>query len=285
MRNFYPLYVGGEPESTPLDIMVLDVYSGQVAAKVARADADITERAIIAACAAASVMAALPRFRRQEILRYCVREFQVRAEELAQILCVEAGKPLRDARVEVDRLIETFAHAADCCIESGGEMLSLDVTPRGLGYRGMVKRVPVGPVLLIAPFNFPLNLVAHKVAPAIAAGCPFILKPASLTPISALVMAEILAGSGLPLGAFSVLPCDRDVAENLVTDQRLRLLSFTGSAAVGWAIKARAGKKKVILELGGNAACIVSASADLIQVVPRLLQGVYAQAGQSCISV
>ncbi len=286
MRDYYPLYVGGLPESTALArAVVRDVYSGQPATQVARADAEVVERAIMAACAAAPAMAALSRFRRQEILRHCAQAFQARSEELIQTLCVEVGKPLRDARIEVERLIDTFLHAADCCIEAVGEVLSLDVMPRALGYRGMVKRVPVGPVLLIAPFNFPLNLVAHKVAPAIAAGCPFILKPASLTPVSALLMAEILADAGLPPGAFSVLPCDREVAESLVTDQRLRLLSFTGSAEVGWAIKARAGKKKVILELGGNAACIVAASAELAQVVPRLLQGIFAQAGQSCISV
>jgi len=164
-------------------------------------------------------------------------------------------------------------------------VLPLDVTPRADAYTGMWKRVPVGACSFITPFNFPLNLVAHKVAPAIAAGCPFVLKPASATPLGALMIGEVLAEAGLPEGAFSILPAHRDGADLFTTDPRLALLSFTGSAEVGWDLKARAGKKKVVLELGGNAACIVDEGTDLDDAVARLIFGAFYQSGQSCISV
>ena len=164
-------------------------------------------------------------------------------------------------------------------------MLPLDISPRAKGYSGMWKRVPIGPCSFISPFNFPLNLAAHKIAPAIAAGCPFVLKPASLTPIGALIIGEVLAETGLPAGAFSILPAQRDGADLFTTDERLKLLSFTGSPAVGWDLKARAGKKKVVLELGGNAAVIVDADADLDDAVERIVFGAFYQSGQSCIGV
>ena len=166
-----------------------------------------------------------------------------------------------------------------------GEVMNLEISPRARGYQGMWKRVPVGPCSFISPFNFPLNLAAHKVAPAIAAGCPFVMKPASRTPIGALIIGEVLAETDLPTGAFSILPCHRDGADLFTTDERLKLLSFTGSPSVGWALKAKAGKKKVVLELGGNAACIVDADADIDDVVNRLVVGAFYQSGQSCIGV
>jgi len=166
-----------------------------------------------------------------------------------------------------------------------GETLPLDISPRAKGYRGMTQRVPIGPCAFISPFNFPLNLAAHKVAPAIAAGCPFVLKPASMTPIGALVIGEILAETDLPKGAFSILPCRRDSADMLTEDDRLKLLSFTGSPEVGWALKARAGKKPVVLELGGNAACVVDNDWDLDDAVARVIIGAFYQSGQSCIGV
>ncbi|MBL8975032.1 MAG: aldehyde dehydrogenase family protein, partial [Myxococcales bacterium] len=195
------------------------------------------------------------------------------------------GKPIKDSRGEVVRLIDTFRVAAEESTRIVGEVLPLDISPRAAGYRGQWKRVPIGPVSLISPFNFPLNLAAHKVAPAIAAGCPFVLKPASLTPVGALLIGEVLAETELPKGSWSILPCPREGAEQLTTDERFKLLSFTGSGEVGWALKAKAGKKKVVLELGGNAACIVDAGADLDVVVPRLVFGAFYQSGQSCISV
>ena len=205
--------------------------------------------------------------------------------KLAQALCVEAGKPVKDARGEVSRLIDTFRIAAEESVRMNGEVQELEIAPRARGYRGMWKRVPVGPCSFISPFNFPLNLAAHKVAPALAVGCPFVLKPASRTPIGALIIAEVLAETDLPAGAFSVLPCSRDGADLFTTDDRLKLLSFTGSPGVGWDLKARAGKKKVVLELGGNAACIVDRDTDLDDAVERLIIGAFYQSGQSCIGV
>jgi len=224
-------------------------------------------------------------YERQRVLQHCVRRFQERADELARALCIEAGKPIRDSRGEVSRLIDTFRVAAEESVRIGGEVMALDITPRARGYRGMWQRVPIGPCSFIAPFNFPLNLAAHKVAPALAVGCPFVLKPASLTPVGALLIGEVLAETDLPEGAFSILPCPRSGAELFTTDERLKLLSFTGSAAVGWDLKARAGKKKVVLELGGNAAAVVDCDWDLDDAVQRLVIGAFYQSGQSCISV
>ena len=231
-------------------------------------------------------MAAFPPDARRDVLEHCARRFGERAEELAMALCIEAGKPISDARGEVTRLIDTFRIAAGEATRIGGEVVELQISERSRGYRGMVKRVPIGACSFITPFNFPLNLVAHKVAPAIAAGCPFVLKPAAKTPVGALIIAEVLAETDLPKGAFSVLPCSNDDAALLVEDERIALLSFTGGL-VGWDLKARAGKKKVTLELGGNAACIIDADpgADLDHVVKRLVSGACYQSGQSCISV
>ena len=285
LRPKYPYYLGGVAEQPNADLVVHDKYSGAEATRVALADARAIDRAIGMAAAAAPAMAALPAHARAAALHHCVRRFGERQEELALALCIEAGKPIRDSRGEVTRLIDTFRVAAEEATRIVGEVLPLDISPRSAGYRGQWKRVPIGPVSLISPFNFPLNLAAHKVAPAIAAGCPFVLKPASLTPVGALLIGEVLAEAGLPAGAWSILPCSREGAEQLTTDARLKLLSFTGSGEVGWALKAKAGKKKVVLELGGNAACIVDEGADLATVVPRLTFGAFYQSGQSCISV
>ncbi len=285
LRPKYPYYLGGVAEQPNADLVVHDKYSGAEATRVALADARAIDRAIGMAAAAAPAMAALPAHARAAALHHCVRRFGERQEELALALCIEAGKPIRDSRGEVTRLIDTFRVAAEEATRIVGEVLPLDISPRANGYRGQWKRVPIGPVSLISPFNFPLNLAAHKVAPAIAAGCPFVLKPASLTPVGALLIGEVLAEAGLPAGSWSILPCPRDGAEQLTTDERFKLLSFTGSGEVGWALKAKAGKKKVVLELGGNAACIVDEGADLATVVPRLTFGAFYQSGQSCISV
>jgi acyl-CoA reductase-like NAD-dependent aldehyde dehydrogenase len=219
------------------------------------------------------------------VLQHCVRRFEERREELAEALCIEAGKPIRDSRGEVTRLVDTFRVAAEESVRILGEVMPLDISERARDYTGMWKRVPIGACSFISPFNFPLNLAAHKVAPAIAAGCPFVLKPASLTPVGALIIGEVLAETDLPYGAFSILPARRDGADLFTTDPRLRLLSFTGSPAVGWDLKARAGKKKVVLELGGNAAVIVDVDADLVDAVQRIVFGAFYQSGQSCIGV
>lgn len=285
MRSEFPLYVANRPEIPNADLSVHDKFTGELVARVPLADGAMLERAIAAAAQAAAPLRGMRPYERQAILHHCVRRFQERAEELAQVLCREAGKPIRDSRGEVTRLIDTFRAAAEESVRIGGEVLNLEVTPRARGYRGMTRRVPIGPCSFIAPFNFPLNLAAHKIAPALAVGCPFVLKPASYTPISALLIGEILAETELPPGAFSILPCRRDAADPLATDERIKLLSFTGSPTVGWALKHQAGKKRVVLELGGNAACVVDESADLQEAVPRMLLGAFYQSGQSCISV
>lgn len=200
---------------------------------MALADAAVIDHAIAAAVQAQEAMARMPAYERQQILDHCVRRFRERADELAESLCIEAGKPIKDARGEVTRLIDTFRIASEEATRLGGETIPLDISPRAKGYRGMSKRVPVGVCSFISPFNFPLNLAAHKVASAIAAGCPFILKPASLTPLGALIMGEILAETSLPKGAFSVLPCSRDGADLFTTDDRLEVAELHRLAGSG----------------------------------------------------
>lgn len=285
MKDKWPYFVANRPESPNADLEVTDKYTGEAATRVAMADAATIDRAIAAAVVAAEPMRKMPPYERQAVLNHCVHRFEERADELAMSLCIEAGKPIKDARGEVSRLVDTFRIAAEESVRMTGEVMNLEISPRARGYRGMFKRVPIGPCSFISPFNFPLNLAAHKVAPALAVGCPFVLKPASRTPIGALVIGEVLAETDLPAGAFSILPCHRDGADLFTTDDRLKLLSFTGSPAVGWQLKANAGKKKVILELGGNAACVVDADADLNDVVARLVIGAFYQSGQSCIGV
>lgn len=285
LKPIYPLYLAGRPTSCASELVVLNKYTGAAASRVARADAAMFDVAIAAATAAFEQTRKLPNFKRSEILHHVARRAAERMEELAQVLCIEAGKPIRDARGEVARTIDTFRTAAEECPRLTGQTLPLDISPRAQGYEGFTKRFPVGPCGFITPFNFPLNLVAHKVAPAIAVGCPFVLKPASATPIGALILAEILAETEWPAAAFSVLPAAPQAAEPLITDERIKLISFTGSPQVGWAIKARAGKKKVALELGGNAACIIDEGVDPMRIVDRLIFGAFYQSGQSCISV
>jgi len=285
LAETYPLYVANRPESPNADLPVTDKYSGEVVTRVALADEATIDRAIGAAADAAEPMRKLGAWERQAVLMHCVVRFSERFDELAMALCYEAGKPIRDSRGEVTRLIDTFRVAAEESVRMTGEVLPLDISARASGYTGMWKRVPIGPVSLIAPFNFPLNLVAHKVAPALAVGCPFVVKPSSRTPVGALIIGEILAETDLPEGAFSVLPCTRDGARLFTEDDRLKLLSFTGSPAAGWALKARAGKKKVQLELGGNAACVVDADTDIEDAVTRICFGAFYQSGQSCIGV
>jgi glyceraldehyde-3-phosphate dehydrogenase (NADP+) len=208
-----------------------------------------------------------------------------RKEEFSRTLCQETGKPIKAARTEVERAIFTFTVAAEESTRIYGEYLPLDWQEYTAGRWGIVKRFPVGPIAGITPFNFPLNRVAHKVAPAIAAGCPMILKPAPQTPLSSLLMAEVVQQAGWPDGALNVLPLSNDDASLLVTDDRIKLISFTGSAAVGWQIKKNSGKKKVILELGGNAGVIIHNDADIEYAAERCVAGGFGYAGQTCISV
>jgi acyl-CoA reductase-like NAD-dependent aldehyde dehydrogenase len=286
LAKTYPYYLANRAQQPNTDLAVLNKFNGKVATRVAVPDAKVVERAIAAAVKATAPMRNFKPWARQAVLQHCASRFAERRDELAEALCVEAGKPIKDAAGEVTRLIETFQIAAEEAVRINGQTLNLELASRLDGYHGYTKRVPVGPVSFITPFNFPLNLVAHKVAPAIAAGCPFVLKPSEKTPIGALIIGEVLAETDLPKGAFSILTVDGEHAAPLVEDERFKLLSFTGGQ-IGWALKARAGRKKVVLELGGNAACIIDADQGphLKHVVERLVFGAFYQSGQSCIGV
>ena len=285
LKDVYPLYLNNEAAQPNTDLEVTDKYTNEVAFRTALATPDVIEEAIAGAVAATEPMAAMASYERQNVLQHCVNRFKERFDELAYSLCVEAGKPIKDAEGETTRLIDTFRIAAEESVRNYGEVQPLDISARAKGYMGMWKRVPIGPCSFISPFNFPLNLAAHKIAPAIAVGCPFVMKPASKTPLGAIIMGEILAETDLPKGAFSILPASRDGADLFTVDERLKLLSFTGSPGVGWDLKAKAGKKKVVLELGGNAAVIIDHDADLDDALERVVFGAFYQSGQSCIGV
>jgi acyl-CoA reductase-like NAD-dependent aldehyde dehydrogenase len=286
LKDVYPLYLNNKAVQPNTDLEVTDKFTGEVAFRTALATPDVIDEAIAGAVRAAEPMAALASYEKRDVLDHCVRRFQERYDELAYALCIEAGKPIADAEGEVGRLIDTFRIAAEEATRNYGEVQPLDVSPRAKGYMGIWKRVPIGPCSFISPFNFPLNLAAHKIAPAIAMGCPFVMKPASMTPLGAIIMGEVLAECDvLPEGAFSILPAARAGSDLFTTDDRLKLLSFTGSPGVGWDLKAKAGKKKVVLELGGNAAVVVDKDADLDHALARIIFGGYYQSGQSCIHV
>ena len=285
LEKSYPYYLANEAVFANQDLAITNKYTNEIATYTALADAKVIDQAIAAAAASQPLLNKMAPYERQNILNHCVKRFEERFDELAHALCIEAGKPIKDSRGEVTRLIDTFRIAAEESVRMHGEVINLEITPRAKGYTGMYKRVPIGPCSFISPFNFPLNLAAHKVAPAIATGCAFVLKPASRTPLGALIIGEVLAETDLPKGAFSILPCSRDGADLFTTDERFKLLSFTGSPQVGWELKAKAGKKPVILELGGNAACVVDADSDLDDAIERIVFGAYYQSGQSCISV
>ncbi|MCI0528916.1 MAG: aldehyde dehydrogenase family protein, partial [Nitrospira sp.] len=231
----------------------------------------------------------LPRYRRAEILSSIAAQIRQRKDEITQLIVSEAGKPWQYAAGEVDRAISTFAIASEETKRLSGEAIPMDWTPAGEGYFAISKCFPVGPIAAISPFNFPINLVAHKVAPCLAAGCTMILKPPPQAPLTSLLLGEIiesaLSSAKAPAGMVNILPCPVDVAEVMVTDERIKMLSFTGSAKVGWYLKSRAGKKRVLLELGGNAGAIVHDDADLDWAAQRLAVGAFAYAGQVCISV
>ena len=280
-----PFFLASAARSSSEHLSVEDKFTGEVFDRVALASPETVREAIGFASASRGAMRSLAGHERAAILERLGEGIRARRSELVSTLVREAGKPVRFATGEVDRAFETIRISARVAMEAPGGLLPLSSSPDNEGYRGSHMRVPVGVCGFITPFNFPLNLVAHKVAPAIAAGCPFVLKPASSTPISALILAEVLAGCGLPEGAFSVLPARGADAEALATDDRVAKLSFTGSDEVGWMLRRRAGKKRVTLELGGNAAAIVDETADLLDAARRVAFGGYYQAGQSCISV
>ncbi len=270
---------------TPEKLAVLNPWFGATVGEVSLAGDQEWEAAITAAQKAAVAFKSFSSLERKQMLEKMAAGVENRQEELARMIVAEGGKPVTYARVEMARGAFTFSLAAEEAARIGGEVLPLDLNAATRGRWGLTRRFPIGPVLAISPFNFPFNLVAHKVGPALAAGNPIIVKPASATPITALLMAEIYEQAGLPPGGLQVLPSSSRVAEKYVADNRLKALSFTGSAAVGWHLKSIAGRKKVILELGGNAACIVDADADLELAAQRAAIGAFCQAGQVCIAV
>ena len=267
------------------ELEVRNPYDASVVGRVPVAGADEFERAADGAVAGAARMARLPAHERAALLMRVSAAIMAGREEIALTLAAEAGKPLKDARVETDRAAMTFHVAAEEARRLGGELIPMDLAPHGEGRIGLVRRVPIGPIAAISPFNFPLNLSAHKLAPALAAGNSIVLKPATKTPLSAITLGRLLNEAGAPEGAVNVLAMSREVGDRLVTDPRFKLLTFTGSSPVGWAMKARAGRKKVILELGGNAGVIVNSDADVMYAAKRVAAGGFAYAGQSCISV
>src|ERR1700686_5118699 len=281
----YGFYIDGKWLEEGDIVEVRAPYDGAVIAQVYQGRREHAEAAIAAAVKAFGTTRRLPAFERQRVLRQIATGIHDRKEEFSRTIALEAGKPIKSARTEVDRAVFIFNIAAEETVRGYGEYLPLDWEQSTAGRWGIVKRFPLGPVGGITPFNFPLNLVAHKVAPAIAAGCSMVLKPAPQTPLCSLLLAECVQQAGWPDGGLNVLPLSNDDAGLLVTDERIKLISFTGSVPVGWDIKRRAGKKKVALELGGNAGAIVHSDADLSYAAERCITGGFGYSGQTCISV
>ena len=280
-----PIYLAGEFVRVGTPLEVHDPATGELVATTWQAGPEELERATAAAVEAFAATRRLASFERRDALAHVAERISQDADELAELLSRESGKPIRDAKGEVARGALTFRIAAEEALRINGEWLPLDWSAANRGRSGIVRRYPIGPVAGISPFNFPLNLAAHKVAPAIAAGCSIVLKPPSKDPLVMLRVAGYLAETNLPKGAVSILPMDRPTGDRMVADDRFKLLSFTGSPSVGWKMKAEAGKKKVVLELGGNAGAIVDETADRDWAVARLAYGAFAYSGQVCISV
>jgi acyl-CoA reductase-like NAD-dependent aldehyde dehydrogenase len=281
----WPYFVGGEWISDGESFEVLSPFDKSVVGRSWRGTRAHADAAVDAAVRGFQTTRKLPSHEKQRILRAVSDQIRSRREEFATLIALEAGKPIKTSRAEVDRAIFTFAVAAEEAMRISGEWLPLDWQASTADRAGIVRRFPLGPVLAITPFNFPLNLVAHKVAPAIAAGCSIVLKPAPQTPLTSLMLAEVIAQSEFPADGFNVVPLANAEAESLVENDALKMLSFTGSVPVGWALKTKSGKKKVTLELGGNAAVIVHSDANIDEAADRCVTGAFSYAGQSCISV
>jgi glyceraldehyde-3-phosphate dehydrogenase (NADP+) len=285
MSAEWSLYLAGRWEKSPEPLPVTSPYDDSLVGTTYLASAEQVEEATVAAQKAFKTTSRLASFEREEILLFISRGIAERREELARLMAQEAGKPVRDTAVEITRAVNTFKVAAEEAKRIGGEVMPIDWLPLGKGRLGITRRFPIGPVAAISPFNFPLNLAAHKIAPAIAAGNPVVVKPPSDAPLVLLTVARIVHESGLPAGGFSVLPMTRALGDRLVSDDRFKLLTFTGSSPVGWGMKERAGKKRVVLELGGNGGVIVDRDADLPYAVQRVATGAFSFAGQVCVSV
>lgn len=281
----YPFLLNGKLVSDGRPVEVRAPYDGEVVGTIAYGRREQAEQAITAAERAFATTKRLPAYERQRVLRAIAQALRERKEELARLLAVEAGKPIKAARVELDRAIFTFQLGAEEATRMNGETLPLDLQPSARGRWAILRRFPMGVVGAITPFNFPLNLAAHKIAPAIACGCTIVLKPPPQDPLTTMLLAEIIQQSGWPDGAVNIVPLSNEDASPLVTDERVKLLTFTGSARAGWALRQRAGHKRVVLELGGNAGCIVHGDADLAHAAERCASGGFGYAGQSCISV
>lgn len=280
-----PFLVHGQWKSGDLSVPVVDPFTGKLVAQVTQATESNVEEAIASTCLAAMAMERLPAHARYNILQQVAALIYRRRDQFAQVITAEAGKPITDAKREVGRAIQTFTVAAEEARRIPGEVIPLDWTPGSDTHLGVLRRFPIGPILGITPFNFPLNLVAHKVAPALASGNPILIKPAPQTPLTALLLGEVIMEARVPPGGLNVVPCDNSLAERMVVDPRFKLFSFTGSASVGWMLKAKCGKKKVTLELGGNAGVVIEPDADLELAAQRCAAGGFGYAGQTCIAV
>jgi acyl-CoA reductase-like NAD-dependent aldehyde dehydrogenase len=282
----HPIFLAGRWVDSPDRLEVSNPANAeQPAGLTYNATAEQYEEAVAAAQAAFEVTRRLPAYERGRMLREISAGIKGRREELGRLIATESGKPIKDSLVEVDRAVLTFRLGAEEAERMTGELIPLDLMPSSRGRVGVTRRFPIGPIAGISPFNFPLNLAAHKVSPALASGNPIVLKPPSKDPLTMLTVAEIIAEAGVPDGAVSILPMTRELGDRMVEDERFKLLTFTGSPSVGWGMKARAGKKRVVLELGGNAGVIVDATADLDWAVKRILVGAFLYSGQVCISV
>ena len=279
----YKLYCAGEFVATSQELQVKNKYTNRLFATTYLADKQLLDKAIKAAEKAKQACRELSSLEKYTALKFISDELEKNKEHLAKILCIESAKPIGYALGEIERSVQTFLIAAEECKRLPKDYMSLDWTVGGRGKEGIINYFAIGIVGGISPFNFPMNLAVHKIAPAIAAGCPIILKPASSTPLSTLELAKIIAKTSLPKGSVSILPMDRKTGNLLVTDERIQLLSFTGSPEIGWELKKQSGKKKVVLELGGNAGVIVSKSADLKKIIGSCVMGAFSYSGQICI--
>ena len=283
-ETVHKLLIGGEWYETGETIDVTSPYDGSVVGRVAYGGADDARRAIDAAEQA--MRAPIPAHKRAAVLDGVAELLRERRDEFARTIAEEAGKPLTTAGMEVDRAVQTMTFSALEARRLTGETVPMDAHPAGEGHAGLILRVPIGIVAAISPFNFPLNLVAHKVGPGFAAGCAVVLKPAGATPLSALLLAQAFEDAGQPAGWLNVIVGkSRDIGDVLTEDERVRMITFTGSSEVGWGIRARANKKKVSLELGNSTPLIVLADADLDKAAAAIAAHGYSFAGQSCISI